>query len=640
MTASKLVRPGYLVAFLLGIAISGCAGEEEGGIESTETTVGPMAYLADDSFQENRIGARFVPVLGDAANLQLGARFDTLTGQLFPAGRCVARSSYSPRSQGGRGFQIRLVEVTDSYSQMKALDIDASVQGSFLGASGKFKSKYGLKQTFTQNSQNFLLYAKDTPKPQTMEPTSGTLFTLTGDAEKVLGDPQKFRALCGDAFVVTIFEGIELYGMLTFTDVNQSEKKDISVALSASYGHWSASGDANHTVNSAFNNKKASFALQINGLCDLGDLGDSQKSWNAAIGAAAKLPGCAKTGANPVKFKVVPYSSTFIRGWKDAEGDDPDLNGLLYYYSAYGALLDSINPLLTNRTNAYKLALLDRGQDLDTLETLADKIRGQRKGLIELLEGCQSVAPKDRLGDCQNQPTLQSYLNDNYLHPYIYRAQLPLFFTDSKPTEAFWKKQRLADAILQSNVQYPRDVACNAADQSGASTPACPDDYPEIKEEAKQKIHVAAPLVPRETHYVFQTESTSAQSYCLTAGPKLKTETTVSRCHGGRQRLLWLENGLLKIRSAPQPQCVNASKHIGGKAGNQVCDVTRWPTQQFRFVATRTLPKNQETEYKHGMLQTAYGLCLDQPTTSTTEVVSAECDPTDSSLLWTARKAN
>lgn len=83
---------------------------------------------------------------------------------------------------------MRLLEITDNYSLMKALDIDASVQGSYMGATASAKASFANSQKFTQQNQKFLLYAKAERKPKTIVPEQDTLFGLTDDARAKLND--------------------------------------------------------------------------------------------------------------------------------------------------------------------------------------------------------------------------------------------------------------------------------------------------------------------------------------------------------------------------------------------------------------------------------------------------------------------
>lgn len=593
----NIISCKLILLALVSVLLPSCNVATERSTEDlAQTDDNALSRLADDSFAPNNIGARFIPVLDSAEDVKVGARFDTLTGQIVGASPCIA--GFIEGDNGSQNNNMRLLEITDNYSLMKALDIDASVQGSYMGATASAKASFANSQKFTQQSQKFLLYAKAERKPKTIDPDQGTLFGLTDDARAKLNDRQAFRKLCGDSFVVAIFEGIEMFGMLNFQGISQSGQKKVSAAMGGSYGGWSASTSATKTVDTAMDSSQAELTVSISGRCDaLGDLGGDMKSrWASMVNAGSKLPGCAETGGNITTYKVIPYSSTFIRDWPYDDDNDPKLNQLLFYYGAYGAVLDSINTLLMDRDNAYRVALLDRGIKLSGLDELASTIRGKRADLRNLLTNCQSSASaSNRAADCQSDGQLQATL-EKFVHPYVYRAQLPLYFVDGKPVEAFLSNSQIAAAVLQDNVQSPRDVACTFADKAGLSNyPGCPDDFNNILSQAKSAIKVAAYQWPRDKPYVFQTQSTS-NNLCMVA-PTNKKIVTASTCGNSRQRMIWQSSGQLKYShaGAPSGQCVQGRN-------SAVCDTVK-TSQLWRFVPG-------QSNAQLGLLQNADGLCL------------------------------
>ena len=556
--------------------------------------------IADDSFKENTIGARFIPVLDSAEDVKLGARFDTLTGQIVGSSPCIAE--FKNGENGNEHYSMRLVEVSDSYSQMTALDIDVSVQGSYLGASANAKASFANKQEFSQQTQKFLLYAKAERKPKTIEPDRGTLYGLTDDAQKVLNDRQAFRDLCGDAFVVAIFEGIEMFAMLNFHNLSQTSQKKISGEMGGSYGGWQASTKATQAVNGAVEQNNMSLTVELSGRCQALDLsGDEKARWGKMVEAGSKLQTCSSEGSNITSYKVIPYSKAFIRDWPYSDDQDPEIAKVLFYHAAYGAVLDSINALLTNRSEAYSVALLDRGIELDVLDELASEIRGQRKALKRLLADCQSSSnPTNRAAVCKDENSLRSQL-DEFVHPYVYRAQLPLYFVGGKPEQAFWANEKIKSAVLNENVQHPRDVACQFADKAKLDDfGGCPDNYNSIKSEAEKAIYVADFPWPLNQTYMFQTLSTST-NLCMVA-PNPKTIVKASPCNyakpsSARQRMNWLSTGQLRYRQTDKEGALCVQGRDSAK-----CDSVKY-AQLWRFVPSQS---NRDI----GLIQNAEGKCL------------------------------
>lgn len=589
------------IALTIAVALSACGPTSE---PPPQTAPPPPAAGTDEvastAIEPNAVGQRIIPVLDRGEDVALGGRFDTLTGEIIGASSCLQGGE--PVDRGSSGSDIRLVEVTDTYSQMKALDIDVSVQGSYLGASGNAKAKFVQDQSFSQSSQNFLVYASAQRIPRTLDPHSDrVLFELTEVARNAIGDPadyNKFRKICGDAFIKAINEGVALFGMLTFENQTQTQKKETSGSMGASYGGWSASVAASNKVTTASESGSLSINVSTDGNCPGAAASgtDAASRWASITTAAVNLSECAETGANPMSFKVVPYSSQFVRDWPFDETSDPKLDELLYVHAAYGAILDTINPLLVDRAGAYKKALLNRGINFEKLDQLATTIRRERSELLALRKACQSNAAPDERTGCGDDQTLSGTLA-KYTSPYVYRAQLPLSFVDGRPIEAFMGDDQIKQEIMTRNVQYPRDVACAQSDASGStSLPGCPDDFDAIRQAAEQVIVVHGPTHSRDGHYVFQTQSTG-RNFCLVA-PTTEKITMAAQCDlktpsASQQRFHWESNGLVGIRSK---QC------LGGARKAVTCDDAR-PEQLWRFVPTHDNPAV-------GRIQNGAGKCL------------------------------
>lgn len=590
-----------LLTMIVTTSIVSCNSIDADHIHLGDSNSPIIETLGNHSFQENGVDARFIPILDNADDVSLGARYDTLTGKIVGTSPCIA--GFTEVERGNQDTHMRLVEVNDSYSQMKALDIDVSLQGSYLGASGNAKASYVQSQNYSQTSQNFVLYARSTKKPRTLDAQSGALFDLNGDAKTAIEQgPDVFRTLCGDAFVVAIYEGIELYGMLTFNGVNQNNKQSNSAEMKGSYGNWSVSASAKKLVESDSANSNLQIEIGLYGRCDvMGSLGgDTTAKWATITDTATKLPSCVDGGANMLSFKVVPYSDALIRGWPYGDQAGPDLNRLMYYYSSYRAILDSTDALLKDRASSYKLALFGRGTGLKDMESLAATIRDHNKNLLALLNDCQSQAvAANRPSNCQQNNQLQNAL-DNFPHPYVYRAQLPLFFTDSNVDGAFLSDSQLKTRIFQENVTIVNDQACEfAKNSSNYDYPGCLE--PSSEELSKALTAITVTPVPSKRFVVFKSQSTST-NLCMAAPyidkNKKKVVAKASTCNlsdpaKSRQRLQWLSSGQLQINN--KPSCVQG-RFL------EKCDSVK-QGQLWRFVPSTNDPNV-------GRIQSAEGQCL------------------------------
>ena len=586
----------FLIATLTLSACSSSIGPTSASTASVGSANG--SQLIDTSGGLTAAGQRIIPVLDRGEDVALGGRFDTLTGQIISATSCLKGGS--PVDRGSSSSNMRLVEVTDTYSQMKALDIDVSMQGSYLGASGNAKAKFVRTSNFSETNQNFLVFASAQRQPRTLDPPP-QFFELTDAARDAIGEPadyNRFRKRCGDAFISTIYEGAQMFGMLTFKNQTLAQKKQTSGSMQASYGGWSASASANQAVDSASDKGSLELTVDIEGDCPgaipSGD--DAKARWKNIGKAAGELSSCAATGANPMSFKVIPYSSQFVRDWPFDDAADPQLDELLYLHAAYGAILDTINPMLIDRSRAYQKALLNRGVDLAKLDALATTIRRERDDLLALRKSCQSSATPDERAGCGSNATLRNTLA-SYTSPYVYRAQLPLSLTRGRPVEAFIPDEQLKQTIFNRNVQFPRDVACAQSDAAGGTKlPGCPHDFDQIRQVAMAKIAVHGPVNSRDGLYVFQTQSTG-RNLCLVA-PTLEKITTAATCDlktpsKSQQRFNWMHDGLIGIRTG---QC------LGGDRKAVRCDAKRIE-QLWRFAPA---PDNPEI----GRIQNGDGKCL------------------------------
>jgi hypothetical protein len=590
---------------------------------------GPLLseQLADNTFSSQDPNVHYVPVLDAGDNVRLGARFDTLTGRIIASAPCI--TGYEAVSRGDTGSQMRLVEVSDSQSTMRAMNIDASVQGGFLSASGGAKASFVSDQKYTQRSQHFLLYAQATRKPRTMDPQQGeTLLDLTPDARNALNDksdPEAFRNLCGDGFVVAIYEGIELYGMLEFNNVTQDDKKTIRTSMDGSYGGWHASGSAATTVQKYADKSQSSLFVKLNGRCDQIKLGgsDTGERWNSVVKSSNALQQCADAGANMISYKVVPYSSLLIKDWPHRQSQDPEFSLILNRYARYGAILDSINQLLTDKAQTYQQALLGRGVDFAILDKLGNEIRAKRKALLSLLESCQSSPdPNARNAGCASNQDMLSSLRD-FPDPYLYRARLPLFFAAQDPVEAFLSDTQLSRHLLDQIHQRKLD-ACARSDKYGyRDDPACPADFDQLLQQARAEIKVTPYTWPRNQGYVFITQSTSTNR-CMVAPNKDKTIATTATCKKPypkhQQRFLWQESYQLLLRKG---EC------LGGRDLAR-CD-SKQKAQLWRFVPSLDDPKI-------GLLQSAENRCLHHANVDrnvTYKTCSADA-LSDGNFLWRA----
>ncbi|WP_162914537.1 hypothetical protein [Desertibaculum subflavum] len=580
-------------------------------------------------------GARIIPADRDVATL--GRAFDSVTGEFVGTGGCL--TDFTAGAGGGPETTIRLVEVTDQYSLMNALDIDVSAQGKVFGVGASGKGKFVTSVKVTQNRQSFALYARADRTGETLVPEKGKSFVnLTDQALGFLKTGEdEFRERCGDSFVSAIYVGAEAFGLLSFNEQSRDKRREIAVSMKASGVGWSAAASADSKYEEYRKSGRTEIVYNQKGGSDV-----PPSDWASLKGSAGAV---AKRAQGPdavqVSFQILPYSKSVVGNWPNQPlTPSPDLLELVYFRGAYGTILQTIDDILADRDMAARVWLLDRGVTLAQLGDLQVKVQSLRQAADNLIQACMTWRPgKAKPQGCGSTDELKRTLTagPRLVHPYALLAELPLQFAGGGAAEHFLSEGDLRTELFTRNLLTTRDAVCRFQADQGAPHPACIAES-ELQSKYEAGIPVLAPAVGSDNgHVVFESESTS-RGQCLTAAKAGAKDQAAfaSPCNRAKpaaalQRLQWAGSGQLVIRNGA---CLAGANKLGARPAPHNCD-TKEPFQLWRFVPTRQTTIDTGKAL-HGLLQNAHGWCLQHVGTGAA-LAAAVCNPVNA-MLWTAHK--
>ena len=578
-------------------------------------------------------GGRMIPA--DEDRVSLGRSFNGLTGKLVGFGRCI--EGYQSAAGGGPDTTIRLLEVTDQFSLMNTLDIDVAAQGGVFGSKVSGKGKFVASVKLTQNTQNFAIYARADRAAETIAPAEGrSNLNLTAEALGYLEQGQAhFREKCGDSFVAAIYEGAEVYGVLSFFEQNREKRQQIRASMEVSSTGWSASASAERKVAEYSDNKRLQIYYSQRGGGEA-----PESNWSSIKQAASQVTQAAKgPDARQVSYKVVPYGPGTVGNWPgEPLTPSPELVELVYYRGAYGTIRETLNAILEEPETIQLRYVLGRGTNHEDLRDLRKEVQDLIARTNKKIDSCTSwTSPQDAPADCSDTATLRASLTaeKGFPHPYAVMARLPIMFEGSGPREYFLPDDALRKLVFDRNLQAVHDAACSFQADLPYAPPGCIEN---LREKFMPSVEVSAPVPPTgKAYYVFRTQSTS-RNLCMTAQPSKSTSQVMlaRTCNlrapaSANQRFHWNGSGQLVVRS---DRCMAGANKIDHRPSPHRCD-TKEPYQVWRFVPKEALDPAAR-EFKNGMLQNAHGWCLGH--TGTQKYIwTRKCTGGDD-MLWTAHR--
>jgi hypothetical protein len=229
-----------------------------------------------------------------SATVQFVNGFTYCVGVDTPSGEArniAATGSPSPvPGAGGDIVAFSMTEVSTVEDLHTALGISASVSGGFGLFSASARFTYANQCTVHSNSVFLVVSVTVTNAFQSI-PAPG----ITADASKLLaaGNDKRFRDEFGDMFVRGIMTGGQFFGVIQVITRDQSDSRDVSASLSASYAGFSASG----TFDSSFSKTVSTHQTKVTCYREGGDFVRNGQSGapvptqvDAMIDAATSFP--------------------------------------------------------------------------------------------------------------------------------------------------------------------------------------------------------------------------------------------------------------------------------------------------------------------------------------------------------------
>ena len=602
-------------------------------------------------------GARVIPFSrGDT--VAIGLPFDTVTGELLGPNTCL--EGFKPVTDTGAGAQFnkRLVQVSEQLSVMHALDIDVSASGKVFGSSASGKIGFAQQTKFSQSSLNYALFADYQAPPQKIE-ADGSI-RLTPDARDTLfgSDPATiartpqteaaFRAKCGDAYISLIFQGAQAYALLSFLGIDQSKNQAINSAMKASGVGWDFSASAKTQAESELKSGKLTITLSQTGGIAGGEAAASttETEWDKVVAQVEGIKGTPHPATTA--YQVVAYGPN-LSNWSGVPlSPSPDIQRLVYYRAAYEALLNMVNPMVTDPFQAEFTHVLGRSNkpgagDREELSALQTDILDARDAVNTLLKTCATWQPSQAPAGCADTDGLDRALKGaSTPHPYEFMTRLPLYKLAG--TDYFLGQSDLANKLFQQNLVSARNAYCADSLPQGFKHPACIGQA-DLKSGyfTALSANVAKARFPAPGGYVFRSES-SSKPICLTAQSRKSAsqELFMQSCTSGdpskaQQRFDWQSSGQLQIRT---DACIAGPIKEGAGTSAHSCDAIKEPQQLWRFIPTLETPLPRDKAV-HGLIQEAgYGRCLQAGKPKAGEktyVVTKKCDPNVKTMLWTAQ---
>jgi hypothetical protein len=168
----------------------------------------------------------------------LARGYDNVSGAV--RGDCVQRTEPQPAAQSSAQrtrFSLTKVENYNSLARLTALSASASVNGGVGHASGKAS----FVEEINVNDYSIYVLAQ-----VTVLNTSYSMVDMRlnepGTQLLVMSGPNEFRRSCGDSFVSGYTTGGELFSVIEISTKSETDKRELSLSLSGSYGTFAGSG--------------------------------------------------------------------------------------------------------------------------------------------------------------------------------------------------------------------------------------------------------------------------------------------------------------------------------------------------------------------------------------------------------------
>jgi hypothetical protein len=375
--------------------------------------------------------------------IKLGMGYDSEKDQL----KSITGIDFSlPDKDPAQEKNYTITEVADKFSLMTALDISVGAQ--YEAAMGRVegKAKFCNQQEIKGFFKSYVATA-EVSRIQNCLPTKDDeqSIRLMDSALRVLEKNYlKFSQMYGDSFISGIEEGAELNVVMTFETIKKDTQIDLDVALSGSYGGFSADAATKLKQISQKTNTKTVIKYH-----QTGGSGDTTPLDIDGFGKKIEeLPGLAKT--NPMIYKIRLQRYDSLPNWPAQKSDiNPVIlakEKLIRRYFEYSSAFNDIAHILNNS----KLFGLGRGINETDLQKAQDELH------------IGMVALKNKFKEFENGKELTEEIPKEAEKPdYKFRILMPL------PIDSYYEFNKmepraLADKIFNMYIDKIADVRSKA----------------------------------------------------------------------------------------------------------------------------------------------------------------------------------
>jgi hypothetical protein len=230
-----------------------------------------------------------------------GHGINLLTGDLSPA--VAVRGTITPIEFGqGQNVTSEITRIDDVSSFHKALGVEVTADGSYMGFSANAKVSYADTHNLNSHSTYLLIHVEVKNAFVSMDDP-----VLSDDAIELLRNSQqdRFRERFGDVFITGVGTGGEYFAMYEISGTDESEKESVEVQVNASYNGLLASADLGVSVKNMTESSKSHLQVHAS-IFQLGGSDTTTDESPEGVMAKAHNFGPSVSGKFSVPYSVLP----------------------------------------------------------------------------------------------------------------------------------------------------------------------------------------------------------------------------------------------------------------------------------------------------------------------------------------------
>jgi hypothetical protein len=242
-----------------------------------------------------------------------GHGINLLTGDFSPAS--AVRGTVTPIEFGqGQNVTSEITRIDDVSSFHKALGVEVTADGSYMGFSANAKVSYADDHNINSHSTYLLIHVEVKNSFVSMDDP-----VLSDDAIELLRNSQqdRFRERFGDVFITGVGTGGEYFAVYEILGTDESEKESVAVQVNASFNGLLASADLGVNVKNMTESSKSHLQIHAS-IFQLGGSDTTTDESPEGVMAKAHNFGPSVGGKFSVSYSVLPASYRALKLPNDA----------------------------------------------------------------------------------------------------------------------------------------------------------------------------------------------------------------------------------------------------------------------------------------------------------------------------------